>query len=309
MSAALLHSVLDFGIVAPGRVGAQVLADSFELAQRIERLGYHRLWLSEHHEAHFCWTAPEAMVAAVAQRTQRLKIGTAAVLLPVRNPLLVAETYRTLEALSPGRIDLGVCAGVPTDREALMRLTGDPSADFATLVAGFGAKLEELIALLRGDFPAGHRFAAAATPQFVAPPPVWVMGSSTASAATAASVRAHYAYSLFHRGSKLDPAITATYRAGNPEGRVAIAASCICAPTANRARIQRTLVEGWLKDDMRVVIAGTPAECREQVLALARRFGADEVILLHLWHEQAPRLDAVDALAELFRADAAMVSL
>jgi luciferase family oxidoreductase group 1 len=309
MSERLLHSVLDFGIVAPGRSGAQILAESFELASRIERLGYHRLWLSEHHEAHFCWTAPETMVAALAQRTKRLRIGTAAVLLPVRNPLLLAETYRTLAALTPGRIDLGVCAGVPTDREALMRLTEDADADIPSLIAKFGAKLEELMALLQGDFPAGHRFAGAATPQFGAPPPVWVMGSSASSAASAASRRAHYAYSLFHRGSKSDPGVTAAFRDAHPGGRVAIAASCICAATAGRAQAQRTLVEGWLKDDMRVVIAGTPTECREQIESLARRFGADEVILLHLWHEQAPRLDAVDALAELFRADATMVTI
>jgi luciferase family oxidoreductase group 1 len=304
-----LHSVLDFGIVAPGRSGAQVLAESFELASRVERLGYHRLWLSEHHEAHFCWTAPETMVAALAQRTKYLRIGTAAVLLPLRNPLLLAETYRTLEALTPGRIDLGVCAGVPTDREALTCLTENQSADVRALIAGFGAKLKELMALLHGDFPLGHRFAGGVTPQFVAPPPVWVMGSSAPSAATAAAAGTHYAYSLFHRGSKLDPAVTMSFRDTHPDGRVAIAASCICAATTARAQAQRSLIEGWLKDDMRVVIAGTPGECREQVESLARRFAADEVILLHLWHEQAPRLDALDALAELFRADATMVTI
>src|SRR3954454_450176 len=106
-------SVLDFGIIAPGRSGAAVLADSLELADRLDRLGYHWLWLSEHHEAHFCWTSPEIMVAALAQRTRRIRIGTAAVLPPLRSPLQVAESFRTLEALTPGRIDLGVCAGVP----------------------------------------------------------------------------------------------------------------------------------------------------------------------------------------------------
>jgi len=303
-----LHSILDFGIVAPGRSGPQVLADSLDYAARIEKLGYHRLWLSEHHEAHFCWTAPEVMVAALAQRTRRLRIGTAAVLLPVRNPLLLAETYRTLEALTPGRIDLGVCAGVPTDREALTRLAQDETADIAELMKSFGDKLAEVMKLLRGDFPKGHRFVGAATPQFVVAPPVWVMGSSASSASVAASVGADYAYSLFHRGSKLDPAVTAAYRETRPEGRIAVAASCICAPDAQKAEAQRILVEGWFKDDVRIVIAGTPADCHDQIQDLARRFGADEVIVLHLWHEQAPRLDALEAMAEFFHTDAAMVT-
>lgn len=304
--APLLQSVLDFGIVAPGQSGPQVLADSLDLADRLDRLGYHRLWLSEHHEAHFCWTAPEVMVAALAQRTRRLRIGTAALLLPIRNPLLVAETFRTLSALTPGRIDLGVCAGVPADNMALAALAGTDgqqgegeAPDIAGLMAGFAPRLARLVDYLHGRFPAGHRFANAATPLFAAPPPVWVMGSGPGSAAAAADQGAHYAYSLFHRGSRLDPAVPAAFRARQTGGRVAIAASCICAPTEEDAAAQRRLVEGWLKEDMRVVISGTPDECRAQVLDLAARFQADEVILLHLWHDHARRIAAVEAMAPL----------
>src|SRR3954454_3625842 len=112
-------SVLDFGIIAPGRSGREVLADSLELAERLDRLRYHRLWLSEHHESHFCWTGPEVMVAALGQGSRRLRPGTAALLLPLRNPLQVAECFRTLEALTPGRIDLGVCAGIPQEPAGL----------------------------------------------------------------------------------------------------------------------------------------------------------------------------------------------
>src|SRR3546814_4009165 len=95
---ALVHSVLDFGIIAPGRAGHQVMAESLELAALLDRLGYHRLWLSEHHETHFCWTAPEVMAAALAQRTRRLRIGTAAVLIAVRNPLLVRSEETRLNS-------------------------------------------------------------------------------------------------------------------------------------------------------------------------------------------------------------------
>src|SRR3546814_20911567 len=89
-------------------------------------------------------------------------------------------------------------------------------------MAGFGPRLRELADLLHGNFPAGHRFAGGAPPQFVRPPPVWVMGSGPGSAAAAASVGADYAYSLFHRGSRLDPAVPAVFRGANPTGRIAV---------------------------------------------------------------------------------------
>src|SRR3546814_10665815 len=91
-------SVLVFGIIAPGRAGHQVIAECLELAALLDRLGYHRLWLSEHHETHFCWTSPEVMAAALAQRTRRLRIGTAAVLIAVRNPLLVRSEETRLNS-------------------------------------------------------------------------------------------------------------------------------------------------------------------------------------------------------------------
>jgi alkanesulfonate monooxygenase SsuD/methylene tetrahydromethanopterin reductase-like flavin-dependent oxidoreductase (luciferase family) len=168
------------------------------------------------------------------------------------------------------------------------------------LAAGFGAKLAALIAYLHGRFPAGHRFAGGATPTFATAPPLWVMGSGAGSASIAARHGANYAYSLFHRGSQADPAVTAAYREAHPDGRVAVAATCICADTEARAAAQLRMVEAWLGGDMRVVISGTPERCREQALAMAHRFGANEMVLLHAWHEPAPRLAAVHAMAELF---------
>src|SRR3546814_19318657 len=99
------------------------------------------------------------------------------------------------------------------------------------------------------------------------------MGSGPGSAAAAASVGADYAYSLFHRGSRLDPAVPAVFRRANPTGRIAVSASCICALTTTQAAAQRRLFEGWLKDDMRVVVSGPQAQCHAQVPGLAEGSG------------------------------------
>jgi len=295
------HSVLDFGIVAPGRAGPPVLAESLALAGALDELGYHRLWLSEHHEAHYCWAGPEVVLAALAQRTRRIGLGTAALLLPLRNPLTVAESFRALEALTPGRIALGVCASVPQDVAALAALAGLDRCgpeDPARMASGFAGRLDAMLAHLHGRFPPGHRFAAGATPVFVPPPPVWVMGSSPGSAVIAAERGVDYAYSVFHRGSRMQPEVTRAYRVAHPRGRVALAASCICAPTAAEAEAQRRLVEGWIGGDIRVVVSGTPERCRDELLDLVAAFGADELILLHAWHLAEPRLAAVRAMAE-----------
>jgi luciferase family oxidoreductase group 1 len=295
----LSHSILDFGVIAPGRAGADVLAESLALAARADELGYCGLWLSEHHEAHYCWAGPEVMAAALAQRTRRLCIGTAALLLPLRNPLAVAETFRSLEALTPGRIALGVCASVPLDRVALTALAESASVLPESLTVNFAIKLDSLIAHLHGDFPPDHRFGSGATPCFATLPPVWVMGSGGHSAAIAAARKTNYAHSLFHRNSRMAPEITSSYRTAHPRGRVALAATCICGETESAVAEQRQLVEHWLGGDLRIVISGTPERCRDQILELADRFQADEVILLHAWHVPGPRIAAIEALAEL----------
>jgi luciferase family oxidoreductase group 1 len=300
-------SLLDLGIIAPGQNGAEVLAHTFTLAKLADELGYDRLWLAEHHEAHFCWAAPEMMLAALAQTTRRIGLGSAAVLLPLYSPLAVAENYRGLAALSGGRVVLGVCGGVPADTLALAALTGN--ADAAPVVTRqFADKLSALLRYLDGDFPAGHRFANAATPCFAARPPVWIMGSGFGTAELAAKSAASYAYSLFHRASTQDPAITAAYRqqyagyqASAADAGVAIALSCVCADSEAEAEAQKQQVEGWIGGTMRVNICGTPQSCRDQIVAMQDRYSADSIIIYHMWHLPERRRAAIIALAELFQ--------
>jgi luciferase family oxidoreductase group 1 len=299
-------SVLDFGIIAPGNNGPAVVRETFDLATAAERLGYSGFWLSEHHEKHFAWVGPAAMIGAIAQRTRHIRIGAAAILLPLYSPLTIAESFRTLAALTPGRIELGVCAGIPLDEMALAALVDAPIEQARAAPATFGRKLTDLDAYLNGRFPAGHRFAAGASPVHAPAPPLWIMGSSENSALRAAQHRAGFAYSLFHRGSGNDAAVTMAYRdavsrnAGSDTGRINIAATCICAEDAEAVAAQCKLVARWLNNDMRISISGTPQQCREQIAAVAERYGADEITLFHLWHEPEPRLAALGALAAEF---------
>ncbi|MFC5498090.1 MsnO8 family LLM class oxidoreductase [Caenimonas terrae] len=300
-------SLLDLGIVAPGQDGAQVLQQTLRLAQLADRLGYDRLWLSEHHEAHFCWTGPEVVLATLARTTSRIGLGSAAVLLPLYSPLAVAETYRTLAALSDGRVALGVCAGVPADPVALAALM-ESGIDAGSASRLFADKLAELVRYLDGDFAPGHRFARGATPCFAEAPPLWLMGSGARSAEMAAAAGAGYAFSLFHRASTQDAAIPRAYRdraQGRDGAQLAVALSCVCADTDAAAQAQRAQVESWIGGTMRVNIAGTPQACHQQILAACEKHGAQAAIVYQMWHLEERRRDALVALAELFALPAA----
>lgn len=300
-------SLLDLGIVAPGQDGAEVLQRTLRLAQLAERLGYERLWLAEHHEAHFCWTSPEVVLAALAQTTRHIGLGSAAVLLPLYSPLNVAEIYRSLAALSGGRVELGVCGGVPADRVALEALLGRDEEP-AVVTRVFADKLSALLRYLDNDFPPGHRFANGATPCFAARPGVWVMGSGFGTAELAAKTGSGYAYSMFHRASTQDPAVTARYRehahVEPGSDRVAIALSCVVGDTDAAAQAQRAQVEGWIGGTMRVNIAGTAESCADQIRETCAKFGTPHVIVFHMWHLEAPRVAAMQAFAELFGLEA-----
>lgn len=295
-------SLLDLGIIAPGQNGAQVLQQTLRLAALADRLGYDRLWLSEHHEAHFAWAGPEVMLATLAQATTRIGLGSAAVLLPLYSPLQVAECYRSLAAVSGGRVALGVCGGVPADPVALEALLGR-NEEPAVASRAFAARLEALVRYLDGDFPAGHRFAAGATPCHAQRPPLWIMGSGPGTAELAAVSGANYAYSMFHRASGQDAAIPAAYRQRarqrGREGEVLVALSCVCADTDAAAQRQRSQVEAWIGATMRVNIAGTPRACHDQLMAACETYGAQGVIVFHMWHLEERRRDALVALAEL----------
>ncbi|MEC8583239.1 MAG: MsnO8 family LLM class oxidoreductase, partial [Pseudomonadota bacterium] len=102
-------SVLDQSIAAAGRPQAAAIRDTAAMARHCDRLGYHRFWVSEHHNnPTIVGTAPEILIAAIAVQTQRIRVGSAGVMLPHYAPFKVAEQFRVLDALAPGRIDLGL---------------------------------------------------------------------------------------------------------------------------------------------------------------------------------------------------------
>ncbi|HEX2116003.1 MAG TPA: MsnO8 family LLM class oxidoreductase, partial [Alphaproteobacteria bacterium] len=203
-------SVLDQSPVRAGGTAAQAVAETIELAQHCERLGYHRYWLAEHHNADgLAGTAPEILIARIAAATNRMRIGSGGVMLSHYSPLKVAETFRMLETLYPGRIDLGIGRAPGSDPRTAQALQHGPGA---LPIEYYPAQIADLLAYLGPGLAPDHPFAGVrAMPAAPAAPEFWVLGSSDQSAAYAAHFGAAFSFAHFIT-ERMGPEIMQAYR-------------------------------------------------------------------------------------------------
>jgi luciferase family oxidoreductase group 1 len=196
-------SILDLSPVTTGISGPQALRNSLDLARLADRLGFTRYWVAEHHNMpNIASSAPDIMIGQIAAATNHLRVGSGGVMLPNHAPLQVAERYKVLEGLFPGRIDLGLGRAPGTDpvtAYALRRRQDDPAAD------DFLERFQELLAFERRAFPDDHPFRNVnAMPADVPLPPLYLLGSSGYSAQLAAHIGAGFSFA--HHFSDFDPA-------------------------------------------------------------------------------------------------------
>jgi luciferase family oxidoreductase group 1 len=236
-------SVLDLVPVRTGQTSAQAIAASLDLVARAEALGLRRYWFAEHHNMPaVASTTPPVLAAAAAARTGRIRIGSGGVMLPNHSPLVVAEQFAALEALAPGRIDLGIGRAPGSDPviTQLLRMSGTTSdverfpdhvRDIARLVGTAGATVQ---------FTSGGTYDVHATPAATGAPEIWLLGSSDYSAQLAASAGLPYVFANHFSGEGLERALDlyrGQYRpsAEHPEPRTFLTANAVAAPTAAEA--------------------------------------------------------------------------
>ncbi len=231
--------MLDLSPVATGSSGAAALRNSIDLARLADRLGYTRYWVAEHHNlASIASSAPDIMIGQIAAATQHMRVGSGGVMLPNHAPLMVAERFKVLEALFPGRIDLGLGRAPGTDpvTSFALRRRQDSGGD-----DDFLQRFEELVLFDGNGFPEGHPFRAVhAMPQDVPLPPIWLLGSSGYSAQLAAIVGAGFAFA--HHFADYDAvAAMRSYReafkpsAARVQPYAIFACAVVCADTAAQA--------------------------------------------------------------------------
>ncbi len=248
MNAAPPLSVLDLVPVRAGSTASHALRESVDLARETERLGYVRYWFAEHHGmAGIASSAPEILIEHIASATSTIRVGSGGIMLPNHAPLRVAEMFHTLEALHPGRIDLGIGRAPGTDpatSRALRPFDGDR----------FPEQVGELVGLSRASFPADHPFASVrVVPSDVPLPPIWVLASSGATAAFAGSIGVGYGFARHFSPTPPGPALRAYREHFRPSPQfpaphVILGVSVICAPTDEGADyLARSSDLGWVR--------------------------------------------------------------
>ncbi|MFD5427191.1 LLM class flavin-dependent oxidoreductase [Streptomyces sp. NPDC127084] len=211
-------SVLDLVTVGSGRTATQALRTSVDIARLAERRGYHRHWVAEHHSMPgVASSSPAVILAHLAAHTERLRLGSGGVMLPNHAPLVIAEQFGTLEALAPGRIDLGLGRAPGTDGATAAALRR--SERLAEGADDFPQQLAELTRFLDDDFPDGHPYARihavpgpiqATSPggvQSPARPPIWLLGSSGFSARLAGTLGLPFAFAHHFSARHTIPAL------------------------------------------------------------------------------------------------------
>ena len=211
------------------------MREAVELARFTEALGYVRYWFAEHHSmTSIGSSAPEVLIGHIASATSRIRVGSGGIMLPNHAPLRIAELFHTLEALHPGRIDLGVGRAPGTDPAASRALRPFDAEQFPD-------QLRELQALSARTLPPGHPFASVrVVPDDVSLPPIWVLASSGATAAMAGQMGLGYGFARHFSPAPPGPPIRA-YRenfvpsARFPSPHVILGVAVICAPTDQEA--------------------------------------------------------------------------
>lgn len=325
-------SVLDQSTIVTGRSPDESIRESLALARHAETLGYARYWLAEHHNSQSqAGTAPEILIAAIATATQRIRVGSAGVMLPHYAALKVAEQFRVLEALAPGRIDLGLGRAPGSDGMTAYAL--NPNA--ATAADHFPAQIRDLMAWLDGTpLPETHPFRSVrAQPAGPTSPEVWVLGSSDYGAQVAAYFGLPYCFAHFITDGRGAEQAMALYRDGFRPGRIAAPHGALCV----WALAAETEAEAWRlfrsreiwrlgrdrgvfaplpspeeaaahslspAEETRVAqlraraICGAPEQVAEKLRSLAAVHGVAEIAILTTVHDPAARRRSYALIAE-----------
>jgi luciferase family oxidoreductase group 1 len=334
----LTLSVLDQSPISEGMSGADALRNTLDLAQHVDRLGYSRYWVAEHHGTPMLASAsPEALIGPIAAATSsQMRVGSGGVMLPHYSPLKVAETFSVLSGLYPGRIDLGVGRAPGTDARTTFALQRDRRQ---AMPDDFPDQLSELIAYLENDLPPEHPFASLGElPGRPETPALWLLGSSPQSALWAAQLGIGYSFADFINpgGAEIAAVYRDRFTSGErlPHPRVSVAVWAICADSdeeaqrlASSSRMTMTLLrQGRLipvppveralrfleqcdggapsrpdtRGGGRRAVIGRPEKVRAEIEELADAYGASEVMVVTITFDHEARRRSYELIAEAF---------
>ena len=336
MSSNIQLSVVDQSPVRKGGTARDALTETVELARAVERLGYRRFWVAEHHNlANFAGTSPEILIGQIAANTESIRVGSGGVMLPHYSAFKVAEVFRMLETLFPGRIDLGIGRAPGSDQITAAALSYPrPQLD----VRHYPVVVRDLLNFLHDTVDGEHPFASLhAGPGEFTTPDVWLLGSRADSAAMAAEMGLPFSFAhFFGLATEHGPAIAEMYRQNfQPseylsEPKVNVALQVLCAETdedaqrigasrnLSRVRSVQNIREGvppieealayeyrpdewaYLSKLKESYIDGTPEYVRDKIEALAYAYDTNDIGVVTICYDFADRVRSYELVAEAF---------
>jgi luciferase family oxidoreductase group 1 len=322
-------SVLEQSTLPENASASEAIGNTVALAREADRLGYERLWLSEHHNMGILQgSSPEVLLASIGAQTARIRIGSGGVMLPNHSAYHVAENFRTLEALYPGRVDCGI--GRASGGDMYARSLLNPAIGTAD---DFVGQVDQLDRYFHDECKR-----ALAMPTVESVPPMWLLsaGSHSGSGALAAEKGMGLAVALFINPEASAEAVRA-YReqfkpsAEFPDSMVVIALNVVCAETADKlaelkkasdyfrlmrdsGRYPRSVpspatlagidfgekAERYLREIANREVTGTPAQVKERILERANAYDADEVMLVMMANRLDDKIETLHLLAQVF---------
>lgn len=327
-------AVLDQSPVRSGGSAGDALQETIALAKLSEQLGYCRFWISEHHASDgLAGCSPEVLLARLGVETATIRIGSGGIMLPHYSPYKVAENFKLLATLYPGRIDVGVGRAPGSDQYTATALRyGSPLGP-----EYFPNKVADLEALLRGDQPRTQGMELArACPEVAIPPQLWMLGSSDDSAVLAALMGLPYSFAYFINANIRDDVFDIyrqRFSPGHASDRAyaSLGVFVICADTEEQALRLSKSRELWylqfasnprgpkipsveeaenypyspeqrryLDANRRHMVVGDPAQVKSQLQQLVEKFSLDELVIVTITHDFAARCKSYQLLAEIW---------
>lgn len=326
-------SILDQAPISSNQSAAQALKESMKLAQAGEALGYTRFWIAEHHDLPgLACSAPEVMLGYIGANTNKIRIGSGAVLLPHYKPYKVAEVYNMLATLFPGRVDVGIGRAPGGSAEATNAL----SDNFLQQVWNIPNTIQDLLYFLENNIPPEHQHAkVTASPVPNIPPIPWLLGTSKKSAILAAESGLAYAFGQF-MSDQDGGAIIEQYRNDfkprkhNDVPQVIVTVSAICAETTEKSEdvalsslvwgLQRKRGEGHrgvpsiqeaknylqhedkniLEEMKNSMIIGNPKQVKKRIEELQKKYNANEIMIVTITHSPDDKIQSYKLIAEEF---------
>ncbi|MGN8199795.1 LLM class flavin-dependent oxidoreductase [Salinisphaera sp. RV14] len=321
-------SVLDLVPVPSGTAASAAVRDSINLARVAEARGYKRYWISEHHSMPaIASSSPEVLLSRIGALTEHIRIGSGGIMLPNHAPMRVAEHFRTLEALYPGRVDLGLGRAPGSDMRANRALHAGSGEHFADM-------LDEMLSLAHDRYAANHPYAGVRiVPEDAPMPPIWILGSSGASAELAGAGGYGYSFASHFSPAPAEPALERYRYAFEPSSQfptphTILGVSVICAATDEQAEALAATVDlMWLrlrkgqflplpspeearaysysdiernavKENRARHIIGSPETVARQLQDLGQRTGASELMIVSNIHDAGARLRSYELVAQ-----------